>query len=383
MNKATPVHSTEVSPLELFFDLVFVFAISQLSEHVLEHLDGRGVAEGAVMLVAVISVWAYTSFDATLTSVGRSSTRWMLLVVMVAGLFMNVAIGRAFGGGAWGFVVPMLAIQFGRITLSTMPAVPAVLKGHYRRALVWLAAAVPFWVLGAMAAPEPRLAWWAVAVAIDLAGTWLAHPLPGHWLQSESLGFDAGHMIERLRLFLIIALGEVVLTTGVTMSDAPGDWTHTLIGAAALVTVIALWACYFGASDALVERHVGRTRDPIRTTRLAMNGIFIVVAGIIAVAVANEVVIAHPHAPTRALLACLMFGGAASYIAAHTWYLHFATGTWSVLRLVFLGVLVLSALVATDRPLWMAMAALTVEVSALALLLNAQPSRQGTSEPRV
>jgi low temperature requirement protein LtrA len=62
----------EVSPLELFFDLVFVFAVSQLSHHLLEHLTWRGAAETLVMLIAVFSVWSYTSFEATVLHVGRS-----------------------------------------------------------------------------------------------------------------------------------------------------------------------------------------------------------------------------------------------------------------------------------------------------------------------
>jgi low temperature requirement protein LtrA len=68
-----------VSPIELFFDLVFVFAVSQLSHHLRDHLTWRGAAETAVMLVAVFGVWSYTTFEATLVRVGRSQTQWVLL----------------------------------------------------------------------------------------------------------------------------------------------------------------------------------------------------------------------------------------------------------------------------------------------------------------
>jgi low temperature requirement protein LtrA len=71
----------EVSPLKLFFDLVFVFAVSQLSHHLLDHLTWRGAAETLVLLIAVFGVWSYTSFEATVLHVGRSQTQWMMLVV--------------------------------------------------------------------------------------------------------------------------------------------------------------------------------------------------------------------------------------------------------------------------------------------------------------
>jgi low temperature requirement protein LtrA len=93
---AQPVERDAVSPLELFFDLVFVFAVSQLSHHLLEHLSWRGAAETLVLLIAVFGIWSGTSFEATLLNIGRSPTQWMLLAVMLAGLFMNAAIRDAF-----------------------------------------------------------------------------------------------------------------------------------------------------------------------------------------------------------------------------------------------------------------------------------------------
>lgn len=94
----------EVSPLELFFDLVFVFALSQLSHHLLDNLTWRGVTETLVLLVAVFTVWSYTSFEATLLQVSQTQTRWVMLAVMLLGLFMNsslVAPGRTAHGGSW------------------------------------------------------------------------------------------------------------------------------------------------------------------------------------------------------------------------------------------------------------------------------------------
>jgi low temperature requirement protein LtrA len=84
--------SNEVSPLELFFDLVFVFAVSQLSEYLLEHLSWRGAAETAVLLIAVFAVWSYTSFSATLPRFGWSMRVGAGFAVLFLALFMNAGL---------------------------------------------------------------------------------------------------------------------------------------------------------------------------------------------------------------------------------------------------------------------------------------------------
>ena len=211
----------EVTPLELFFDLVFVFAVSQLSRHLLEHVTLRGAAETLVLLSAVFAVWYHTSWTATIVPIDEPPTRRMVLTVMFLGLFMNASVTRAFASSGWAFVIPLLLIQLGR-TEWTVRRVPSELfREHSVRTLLWLIATAPLWIVGAAANPEPRLVWWALAAAVDLIGTWLAHPIPGRRLHSANVEFPAGHMLERYRLFLIIALGETVLTTGAAIADAP------------------------------------------------------------------------------------------------------------------------------------------------------------------
>jgi low temperature requirement protein LtrA len=149
-------------------------------------------------------------------------------------------------------------------------------------------------------------------------------------------------MIERLRLFLMIALGEVVLTTGAAIAEAMPEPITWLTGACALTIVIALWSLYFRSSDHLVSRHADETRDPILAARLAMNGQFVVVGALIAIAVANEKVIAHPHGHAEAAVVWLLFGGAASYLAVQVWYLKFVTGRVSRPRAAGIAALVLA-----------------------------------------
>jgi low temperature requirement protein LtrA len=331
-----------VSPLELFFDLVFIFAVSQLSHHLLDELSWRGAAETLVLLIAVFGVWSGTSFEATLLNIGRSQAQWMLLTVMLVGLFMNAAIADAFDTGGWAFVVPLLVIQAGRSILMIVAAPTRMLREHYARLLCWILATAPLWIAGAVVQAELRLLWWAGAAVIDLAGTWLAHPVPGRALHSENVEFDADHMIERCRLFLLIALGESVLTTGTALADAPRTLLTLVAGTAALATIVALWALHFAASGRLLDRYVQTTTDPILAARRTVNGLLVSVAGLIAVAVANELVIAHPDGQTSVTLSLLLFGGPLLYLLSQTVYLWAVVGRRSLPRLAGIAALVVA-----------------------------------------
>jgi low temperature requirement protein LtrA len=334
-----------ITSLELFFDLVFAFAISQLSHHLLTHDSRRGAAETLVMLVGVFGVWSYTSFEVTLTNRRRPHLVSMMLGVMLLGLFMNAAIVHAFDDQPLSFVTPLLAIQIGRTLLSTIPGAPTpMLRRHYKIMLAWILASTPLWLAGAWADVEFRLVWWGGAALFDTIGTQLAHPMPGGKLSSENVPFDAEHMIERLRLFLIIALGEVVLTTGAAISEArPGPSTW-FAGACALAIIVSLWSLYFRSTDDLVSRHTDETSNPILAARLAMNGQFVVVGALISIAVAIEKVIAHPHGLADIADVGLLFGGAATYLLVQSWYLKFVTGRLHRLRLAGVAVLVLALL---------------------------------------
>lgn len=169
----------EITSLELFFDLVFAFAVSQLSHHLLARTDWRGAAETLVMLVGVFSVWAYTSFEVTLSHTRRSHLAPMMFAVMLLGLFMNAAIVQAFDERPFAFIVPLLAIQIGRTLLSTIPAAPTpLLRRHYTIMLSWILASAPLWAAGAFAAPGSRLVWCRCPLRLDrnLACTPVARP---------------------------------------------------------------------------------------------------------------------------------------------------------------------------------------------------------------
>ena len=173
----------EVTPLELFFDLMFVFALLQLSHHLMTHLSWRGAAQTLVMLLAVFGVWSYTSWAATLISAQRVRTRWMVLAVTLLSLFMNAAVTSAFTDASWVFIVPFLIIQLGRTVWTFQNASDQSHRDQYSRVLIWLAITTPLWIAGAAATPANRLFWWALAAGIDVHTAVCARP-------EERLGLD-------------------------------------------------------------------------------------------------------------------------------------------------------------------------------------------------
>jgi low temperature requirement protein LtrA len=372
-----PEHEYQVTPLELFFDLVFVFAVSQLSSHLLTNLSWRGATETLVMMLAILTVWSYTSWAATMIRADRSRTRWMVLAVMLLGLFMNASATRAFTTSGWAFVTPLLLIQLGRTIWTIVNSPDAVYREHYFRVLLWFIATTPLWMAGAAANAEARLLWWALAAGLELIGTWAAHPIPGRRLQSVNVAFDADHMLERCRLFLIIALGETVLTTGTAIAGPSMTLMTLVTGTFALAGTVALWALSFGRSHRLILRHLEETSDPIRASRYAVNALMVMVAGLIAVAVANEEVIGHPHGQTSLALGLLLGGGPILFLAAQGWYLWAVSNVRS--RLHFIGGigLLLVGLATLLAPPYAALILVGASLSTLAILDQRWSNRDG------
>ncbi|MFI5681733.1 low temperature requirement protein A [Streptomyces cellulosae] len=370
----------EVTPLELFFDLVYVFAIGQLSHQLLAHPTWTGAAQTLVLYLAVYAAWAYTTWAVTLVPAEDPRTRRMLLTVMLLGLFMNAAIPRAFGDAGWVFVVTFLLIHLGRTVWLLRVGLDRRDQEHWRRVLVWFAAAAPFWLTGAAADGDARLVWWAAATLIELAGTWTAHPLPGRRLDSRQVGFAGGHLLERGRLFMIIAFGEAVMTTGTALTAAPYEPMTLLTSGVALTGTVALFWLFFSRSEHIV-RHYEQTEDPIRAGRSGVYSLMASVAGMIAAAAGDERVIAHPAQHAGITTNLLLFCGPALYIGAQTWHgaTLFDELPWA--RLVALSALVVGCAVTTTCPAYLSAVIAAAIVVAVAAFEERRPTGGERAKP--
>jgi low temperature requirement protein LtrA len=309
--------SGKVSMVELFFDLVFVFAVTQLSHTLLEDLTPSGLMRVCLLLLGVWWVWINTSWVTNWLDPERIPVRVALLGLMLAGLWVSVAIPQAFESRGLVFAGAYVAMQLGR-TLFFLWAVRGehpTMRRNFQRILVWLATSSVCWILGGFASHDVRFAWWALALTIESIA-----PLAYYWVPIlggstiEDWDVEGAHLAERCGLFIIIALGESLLVTGATF--AAQQWnadTLAAFGNAVLGTIL-LWWIYFDTGAVRATRRIERARDPGRQARSAYTYAHaLIVGGIIACAVADEIVLAHPrHAEGMAL--AVILGGPIAYL---------------------------------------------------------------------
>jgi low temperature requirement protein LtrA len=143
--------------------------------------------------------------------------------------------------------------------------------------------------------------------------------VPGRKFNSQKIEMDVDHMQERCGLFLLTALGETVLTTGIATESA---MSHSRIVSSGfgLIGAVAIWIFAFGKTNELVRFHLSRTNDLIRSVRYSSNVLMVMVLGLICIAVANEKIIDHPEETNNVLLSLLLAGGPIIFLAAHAWY---------------------------------------------------------------
>jgi low temperature requirement protein LtrA len=343
-----PRHGHEdsrVTFVELFFDLVFVFAVTQLSHLLLAHLSLLGVLQTTLLLMAVWWVWVFTSWVTNWLDPDRPPVRLLLFVLMLAGLVLSTSLPEAFEARGLAFAAAYVFMQVGRslFMLWALRAHNPRSRRNFQRITVWLAAAGAFWIAGGLASHDARLALWALALLIEYLS-----PSVGFWTpglgRSTTADWDieGGHIAERCGLFIIIALGESILVTGATFGELA--WTPVTAAAflAAFVGSVAMWWIYFNVGAGRGSHLIANSADPGRLGRLAYTYLhLLIVAGIIVAAVGDELVLAHPTGHGDPWTTATMVGGPALYLAGN---LLFKRATAERLPLSHLGGLVLLAL---------------------------------------
>jgi low temperature requirement protein LtrA len=282
---------------ELFFDLVYVFAITQLSHHLLANLTWSGAAETAFLLVAVYWAWNYTTWMANWFDPEVPAVRLALVFVMLASLLMAVAVPQGFGDHSMLFAASYCALQIGRngFVVAVTPA--GRFNLNFQQILAWSILSAPLWIGGAMADGSACWALWLTALGIDLAA-----PLVRYWVPRRGptpmteWEIDAGHFAERFQLFVIIVLGESIILTGATATDVGLTSSVVLALGVAFLSSVALWWLYFGREATSAVQRMAADEAPGRVGRDAYTYLHLpIVAGILLTAVGDELVIAHPN----------------------------------------------------------------------------------------
>jgi len=340
-----------VTPLELFFDLVYVFAIGQLSHHLLAHVDVRTGAETLIMALAVFYAWYMTAWGANWLDPDRLPVRALLVGLMFASLLMSVAIPDAFDGRAWLFVTGYLLLQIGRSAFLIVALRGRALSEHFVNVLVWELLAGILWVAGAIVDADARLALWGLAVVVTYGGAWAVHWLPGRG-QRVGVGeteIAGGHLIERFRLFFLILLGETVLTAGTAFTDEPFTLERLLALALGFTATVALWWCYFQRAEPIGIEVAETAEDAGAVGLLGTWTLTLIVLAVIAIAVGEALAIAHPADDVTLGFSILAFGGPALFLLAQVLFHRAAVG--HVPRSRLLGLAGLAILAALTAPL--------------------------------
>jgi low temperature requirement protein LtrA len=323
--------------LELFYDLVFVFAITQISHLLLEHLTWEGVGQSALILLVVWWAWNYTTWVTNELDPESVVVRLLLIALMLASLLMSVAIPDAFGERALLFAGSYVAIQVGRHLFLTFVAAESGSAERMRagRILIWFVLAGVLWIAGALADGSTRTLLWIAALAVDYGAPLFLYWIPG-WPRADGDTWQVQptHFAERFQLFVIIALGESVVITGATTSDLDLDLAVLTAFGLAFVGSAALWWLYFDYVARIAERRLTLAEDRVRLARDGYTYLhLLMIAGVIVVAAGDELVIAHPTEELPSAELWVVVAGPAIYLIAHALFRLRMAGSLSWKRL--------------------------------------------------
>jgi low temperature requirement protein LtrA len=335
-----------VTPLELFFDLVYVFAVTQLSHRLLEHTTVGGALETLMLLLVVWGVWVYTAWFTNWFDPSRLVVRLVLIAVMLASLLMSVAIPEAFGEGGLMFALAYVAIQVGRTAFTFVALRKSLGRSHpltttFRGVLTWLVAAGVLWIMGGLLEGEARYALWVLALAVDYGGPMVGFYIPGLGRsRTEDWTIEGGHFAERCQLFIIIALGESILVTGTTFGEIEPSALAVSAFVVAFLASVALWWIYFARSAEAARDVFTSSEDPGRLGRSAYTYFHIpMIAGIISVAASDELTVAHPGEHGTPASVALLLGGTALFLAGQAFFKWAVFGVLSWSRVVAIAAL--------------------------------------------
>jgi low temperature requirement protein LtrA len=342
-----------VTPMELFFDLVYVFAVTQLSHLLLAHLDWHGVAQTALLMLAVWTAWIYTAWFTNWFDPDQRAVRLVLVGVMVCSLIVSATLPDAFGDRGLPFAGAYVAMQVGRVIFSvvSLGAHPANQR-NFQRILFWASLSAIPWLAGGIATGSTREWLWVVAVGMDLLGPVLGFATPGLG-RSTTTDWDISgeHMAERCQLFLIIVLGESILVTGATFGELA--WSAAVLAAfvVAFLGSVALWWVYFDRAAGDAAEMIAHSNDPGRLGRSAFTYLHLpMVAGVIVTAVGDELAITHPLAEADPATIATVLGGPALFLLGHTFFKRAVFGLWSFSRLTAIALLAIVAVIGRDAP---------------------------------
>ncbi|MFJ6197093.1 low temperature requirement protein A [Micromonospora sp. NPDC092111] len=334
------VSSPRATFLELFFDLVFVFALTRVSQRLIDDVTAsdrdvlRETAQTVLLFLALWLVWSMTAWVTSRYEPDRAAIQFVVVASMFASMVMAIAVPRAFAERALLFALGYVAIQVGRPLFLTL-----ALRGHPRRSvtvriLFWAAASAVPWLVGALL-PAARPALWTLALAWDYVGLALGWPLPGRGsARASGWAVTGEHLAERYQQFFLIALGETILVIGLTYSGEEFSSAGALAFTLSFLTTALLWWIYFQRAGHVLAEAIKVARSPGVLGESAAWTHLVIVAGVLLTGVGYELVIAHPGGQTAPGWPVFVLGGPALFLAARARFEYEIFGRVSRSRLI-------------------------------------------------
>ena len=293
-----PHQHSRVTFVELFFDLVFVFAITQISHTLLAHFTPLGVFQVTLLFLAVWWVWVFTSWITNWLNPEKTPVRLLLFAMMLGGLVLSTSIPAAFEARGLWFAIAYAAMQVGKtifLWLSAPPSRPRTRMNAIRIA-AWLSTSAVFWIAGGVMDGQSRLVLWSIALVIEYISPAVRFWIPRYGASSVAdWMIEGGHMAEHCGLFIIIALGESIVVIGATFAELTWTTENVLAFVSAFTGSLAMWWIYFHIGAEAGSERLSKSSEPGRLARLAYTYLHLpIVAGIIVSAVADELVLKHP-----------------------------------------------------------------------------------------
>jgi low temperature requirement protein LtrA len=351
---------SRVTPLELFFDLVFVLALTQCTALMADTPTWEGLAQGLLVLGVMWWSWVAYSWLTSVVNPEEGAVRLVMFAAMAAFLVVALCVPGAFGDEALLFAGAYALVRFAQIGLFLI----ASRDDPGLRHAVWgllISTAIGTGLLVAASFANGTLqgALWALALTLDMAG-----PL---FIDASGWRLEPGHFAERHGLIVIIALGESIVAIGV---GAEAGVTTGIVVAACLGIAIAaaLWWLYFDVVALVAERRLsnaapGRERNTIARDSFSYLH-FPMVGGIVLVALGLKKTIEHVGDPLKVVPATALLGGLAVYLVAHVFfrYRNVHRVSWQRLAVAVLMVALLPAAVELAALLTIAIVAVVLAV---------------------
>jgi low temperature requirement protein LtrA len=328
--KSAPHQHSRVTYAELLFDLVFVFAVTQISHALLGRFTPLGAVQTTVLFLGVWWVWVYTAWFTNWLNPELTPVRVLLFLLMLGGLVLSTSIPKAFESRGLWFALAYAAMQVGRtlFLLASSPRTQPSIRMNAIRILVWLSTSAVFWIWGGLAEGPSRLLLWAVALGIEYLSPAARFWVPRYGASSiEDWAVEGGHMAERCAGFIIIALGESIVVTGATFADLAWSTETVVAFVSAFVGSLAMWWIYFHKGAEAGSEQISNSSEPGRLARMAYTYLHMpIIAGIIVSAVADDLVLTHPggHSDLRTVISAI--GGPLLFLIGTILFKHVIRG---------------------------------------------------------